>query len=275
MDLDLIKKLYLEDNLDRTDVANYIGISKGKLIYLLRANNINKLQSKNYDELGLKSCSKCKIQKPLTFFYKRSDTQYTSWCRECNNKQTVNRQQKIKIEAVNYKGGCCQNCEFKEYMGALDFHHLDPDKKDFDFASYGSRNSINDALSELDKCVLLCANCHRMTHAGLTKFSSKIFEPYIEQVKILKEVKDAKICKICFVKVSSSSTYCKSCRPRKTKIEWPSNEDLTKLVWNTPRTTLAKTMGVSDRAIAKRCTKLGIAQPPSGYWAKLAAGKIK
>lgn len=62
--------------------------------------------------------------------------------------------------------------------------------------------------------------------------------------------------------------------PRKTKVQWPSNEDLKKALWNTPTTKLAKQFGVSDKAINKRCKRLGIEKPPRGYWAKLNAGKL-
>lgn len=59
---------------------------------------------------------------------------------------------------------------------------------------------------------------------------------------------------------------------RKTKIRWPKREELELLVWKTPRSTLALNLGVSDKAIAKRCKRLGIPQPPRGYWTKLRSG---
>lgn len=56
---------------------------------------------------------------------------------------------------------------------------------------------------------------------------------------------------------------------RQTKIQWPSKEELEKLVWKMPRTELAKQLGVSDVSIAKHCKLLGISQPPRGYWMKI------
>ena len=55
---------------------------------------------------------------------------------------------------------------------------------------------------------------------------------------------------------------------RKTKISWPLKDDLLKLVWEKPTSTLCKELGVSDSAIAKQCKKLKIIKPPRGYWAK-------
>ena len=52
-------------------------------------------------------------------------------------------------------------------MGALEFHHLDPTKKDFSI-SHLKRFTFNQIVtSELDKCILVCSNCHREIHAGL------------------------------------------------------------------------------------------------------------
>ncbi len=53
-----------------------------------------------------------------------------------------------------------------------------------------------------------------------------------------------------------------------------SREALEKLVWEMPTTQVAELFGVSDKAVEKRCKRLGVAKPPRGYWAKLAAGQI-
>lgn len=53
-----------------------------------------------------------------------------------------------------------------------------------------------------------------------------------------------------------------------------SREELEKLVWEMPTTQVAELFGVSDKAVEKRCKRLGVAKPPRGYWAKLAAGQI-
>ena len=62
-------------------------------------------------------------------------------------------------------GGKCQRCGYNTYLGALDFHHINPDEKDF---TIGNRDyKLIDCIHEAEKCVLLCANCHREIHAGL------------------------------------------------------------------------------------------------------------
>jgi predicted RNA-binding Zn-ribbon protein involved in translation (DUF1610 family) len=58
----------------------------------------------------------------------------------------------------------------------------------------------------------------------------------------------------------------KSAKVRVTKIEWPTNEDLQALVEMNPLSTLASRFGVSDKAIKKRCSKLGIQTRGRGAW---------
>lgn len=70
----------------------------------------------------------------------------------------------LKLEAVSYLGGKCQCCGYDRCLAAMEFHHRDPREKDFTISASTSRLAMWD---ELDKCVLLCSNCHRETHAGL------------------------------------------------------------------------------------------------------------
>ncbi len=74
--------------------------------------------------------------------------------------------------AVEYKGGKCERCGYDRCMEALEFHHLDPIHKDFNISSKGYTRSWKKVQSELDKCVMLCANCHRETHAKLAASAS-------------------------------------------------------------------------------------------------------
>jgi len=114
-----------------------------------------------------KFCARCEKRKPLSDFYKRrrGPNDFTPYCRTCHNAQTVKRQQRLKKMAVDYKGGCCQSCGYSKYVGALEFHHSEPEHKDFGIARF-NRTSFSERIKkELDKCILLCANCHRETHA--------------------------------------------------------------------------------------------------------------
>jgi len=69
--------------------------------------------------------------------------------------------------AVEYKGGKCAICGYDRCLEALEFHHLDSEGKDFGISDKGYTRSWKKVKEELDKCVMLCANCHREVHAGL------------------------------------------------------------------------------------------------------------
>lgn len=68
-----------------------------------------------------------------------------------------------KKKAVEYKGGKCERCGYNKCISALDFHHLNPKKKNF-APSENIGVAWDKLKSEIDKCILICANCHRETH---------------------------------------------------------------------------------------------------------------
>ena len=70
---------------------------------------------------------------------------------------------RAKEEAVQYMGGKCSKCNGVFHTSAYDFHHLDPTEKDVD-PGILLRGSKEKLYAELDKCILLCANCHRIHH---------------------------------------------------------------------------------------------------------------
>lgn len=84
------------------------------------------------------------------------------------SESVVNWRKRTKIKLVEYKGGKCECCGYSKCIEALEFHHLDPSKKDFQIS--GTSKSFEVLKKEADKCILVCANCHREIHAGLIKF---------------------------------------------------------------------------------------------------------
>lgn len=73
----------------------------------------------------------------------------------------------IKQRLVDYKGGKCQICGYDRCINALEFHHVNPEEKDFTIS--GGTKSFDTLKPEIDKCILVCSNCHREIHAGLIK----------------------------------------------------------------------------------------------------------
>jgi len=77
----------------------------------------------------------------------------------------VSWRQRTKHRAVFYKGGCCELCGYDKSVRALQFHHLLKGEKDFNISSVSK--SWQSIKGELDKCILLCSNCHAEVHEGI------------------------------------------------------------------------------------------------------------
>ena len=81
-----------------------------------------------------------------------------------DKRRTQERRVKNKLKAIEYLGGVCFHCGLKSaYRGVYDFHHKNPEDKEKDPGSL-MHYSWNRIKEELDKCILLCANCHRIQH---------------------------------------------------------------------------------------------------------------
>lgn len=115
-----------------------------------------------------KICTKCGIEKPIAEFHWRNKALGTrrSECKECHtNYMKANYQKKRDtIDDIKEQLSCAK-CGYNEYAIALDFHHIDPKQKDTTVARMLSNNyTLERTLKEIEKCVCLCANCHRAFH---------------------------------------------------------------------------------------------------------------
>jgi hypothetical protein len=127
--------------------------------------NTVKLEKINND---FRTCPKCKQSKSLSDFYPRRGKDGSScYCKICSNSHAIYRQRKFKINCVEYKGGSCSICGYNKCIGALEFHHKDPTKKDYTIANQRFVKFDDRIKKELDKCILVCANCHREIHGNL------------------------------------------------------------------------------------------------------------
>jgi len=75
--------------------------------------------------------------------------------------------------SLEYKGGKCCKCGYDKCVGALEFHHINPDEKEFGPGHNGHTRSWKRVKKELDKCILVCANCHREIHAELLQHTTE------------------------------------------------------------------------------------------------------
>lgn len=255
----------------------------------------------------MKTCKKCQELKPLTEFHKKTKAKdgLNVNCKPCaielaklsyrkldlrqkyaDYSKATGIETKAFIDELKVKIGCCFCREQNIVLPAvcLDFHHLDPTKKDLAVSRLVVLNSKKRLIAEIQKCVIVCSNCHRQIHAGLLVPDTRhrvVIDDVLGQEKCQRRVRvfdgprKQSYCKCGAIK-KRGSFYCSQCKPPSTathpdKIKWPSQDELEKLVWTIPCAALAKQLGVADTAITKKCKKYGISKPPRGYWQKLAA----
>jgi hypothetical protein len=113
----------------------------------------------------MKTCTKCKETKSVDNFTIRKDRKNTrsSHCKNCVVARVSERRRINKRKCIEYKGGKCTQCGYDKCDRALEFHHLDPTEKDF-IISKNIALKFDKMKPELDKCILVCANCHREIH---------------------------------------------------------------------------------------------------------------
>jgi hypothetical protein len=134
------------------------------------------------------------------------------------------------------------------------FHHTDPEQKEYGIGGYTCCSS-GKLRDEIDKCILLCSNCHAEVHDGIVALPT-VLPP--KQPEFLPrnptQKKVPTFCIDCGKKVSFSSARCRHCanlmrRGKTTKIIWPPLEKLLELLANFPRTQVARQLGVSDTSV--------------------------
>ena len=118
-------------------------------------------------------------------------------------------------------------------------------------------------------------NENNKKYLNLCYKSTKKRKKESKEIKILSydspKIKKKSLKLIC--ECGNPKTYSgKCCRPCSLKkrevIDWPNSKILQNMLWKFPTSTIARELGVSDKAIEKRCKKLNLTKPPRGYWAK-------
>ncbi len=116
-----------------------------------------------------KTCTKCGTTHPITYFWKQTKAKdgLNTWCKDCITAGMKEGARKRKRAVVALFKGCCYRCNGVFNPAVYDFHHVDSTTKEHSIAvllqSYALDHPI--VQKELNKCVMLCANCHRTVHA--------------------------------------------------------------------------------------------------------------
>lgn len=130
------------------------------------------------------TCSKCRQEKPENEFTRDKSTRtgFCWWCKACNatrakDTTTPEYAARKRASAARYQTnkrlldvwkserGCCM-CPEREPV-CLDLHHVDPCQKEMNVSSVIARRTWDRVLVEINKCVVVCSNCHRKLHAGI------------------------------------------------------------------------------------------------------------
>lgn len=114
-----------------------------------------------------KICTKCHKELPITDFNWRNKEKGTrrSECKYCHSAYMKQKYQEKKniIQELKSKCACAKCGDTRGYV--LDYHHLDPKQKNNTVARLTSNNSnLDKTFEEIEKCIVLCANCHREFH---------------------------------------------------------------------------------------------------------------
>lgn len=167
-----------------------------------------------------------------------------------NSEEVKKCQKRKKQMAVERMGGCCSKCGYNKCLSALEFHHVDKDEKSESPSYVIMRWSWERAKKELEKCILVCSNCHKELHDDASGI--RLIAP-----ERLRRIWIDKICPQCKTKFETRDEkqiycglHCNGLSNR--KVARPSEEDLKRLIGDKATwVQMGKMFGVSDNSVRK------------------------
>lgn len=166
-----------------------------------------------------------------------------------------------KRKLVIALGGKCVICGYIGHNEVFDLHHLDPEKKDFAFGQIiANPTAWEKLIVEAKKCVLLCANCHRLYHAGRVQLPDTLPE-FDESLILVEDFVLTKKCAVCKILIPDARVTCsrKCAAVKRFAADWNSIDLKSMLLAaNYNYAKVGQQLDLSGAAIAKRAKKLGI-----------------
>ena len=162
----------VNSGLSQRKISRELTVSESTVRYWLNKYGLKTLNNRYNKFKNLlgdnKRCPKCGEYKPLGDFYIRKDRGFiTSYCKKCNSDYHRERLIGIKKKMILYKGGKCMVCDVVfdgDNYAIFDFHHKGKEGKDIKFSGIKHRK-WEVIKKEIDKCDLVCSNCHRLIHS--------------------------------------------------------------------------------------------------------------
>ena len=258
-------KAYLAEGLSLNVIRKKEGVSLNTVRYWMKVHGLEP-NFKNFGEDPFhkveiidnkRHCTRCDQWKELGEFGAKGKKQTHHYCKPCLYAYQQERGKNRKKKVIELMGGKCVRCGYCRNYAALEFHHLDPSKKEINIAGNGIKGSWKRLVAELEKCILICSNCHREEH-NPDMFA--LPESSIELNRILNiELKSTGRCPTCDTEVFGTK-YCShacSCDSRR-RAKRPDREELERLIETTPIVQIAKKYKVSDTAIRKWAEHYGL-----------------
>lgn len=166
----ILLKEYIDSGYSSYKIANISNKGQTTIRYWLKKYNLftkgNKRDTKTVNGDTHIKCGNCSKFYSKNNFYKKTKDLFYSYCKNCFNEYSKERWKEKKRKAIEYKGGKCSSCGYNKCPDVLEFHHRNAETKEFDWKKL-RQMSWDKVTKELDKCDMLCANCHREKHYEL------------------------------------------------------------------------------------------------------------
>ena len=167
-------EFHISEGCTQREIANLFGCSQSTIRHWLKKYEL-KTQRGPHGEHVNPTTGVCPLcgphEQPIENFYLRRGGKQQPYCKTHHNEVTYQyqceRRKQQKVTYIKYKGRYCEHCGYDglAYPSVMEFHHTDPTEKDFEISN--NTKTHDEVLLELDKCQMLCANCHRAEHTRL------------------------------------------------------------------------------------------------------------
>jgi transposase-like protein len=152
------------------EIAEALGLSQTTIRHWLRKYGLRTHRARRKNTHGVRGVHADRLEMECarhgtTEFWLEARGVYR--CLRCRSEAVSQRRRRLKEILVTDAGGRCVLCGYDRYVGALQFHHVDGQLKEFGLADRGLTRSLEAVRAEAAKCVLLCANCHSEVEAGI------------------------------------------------------------------------------------------------------------
>lgn len=168
----IIKELVNQGQSQR-EIANRLKVSQTTVRYYLKKYELRTKKNLYNSIISYKNriCTKCLKDLSIDNFYSKSNrnNKFHHICKNCSNTISTQKSIENKLKMIEFKGNQCKNCNLHiedSHYSVFDFHHRDLSSKDVNLSGI-KKWSWNKIKIELDKCDLLCSNCHRIEHAKM------------------------------------------------------------------------------------------------------------